>query len=60
MQKYNIYVIIEALCNADLHGVERKTYLKIIGLNVKRERIKKGVLSNGIGLPLWQRSAFYQ
>ena len=41
MQKYNIYVIIEALCNADLHGVERKTYLKIIGLNVKRERIKK-------------------
>jgi putative transcriptional regulator len=42
MQKYNTYVIIEALCNADLHGVERKTYLKIIGLNVKRERIKKG------------------
>jgi len=42
MQKYNIYVIIEALSNAELHGVERKTYLKIIGLNVKRERIKKG------------------
>ena len=42
MQKYNTYVIIEALSNAELHGVERKTYLKIIGLNVKRERIKKG------------------
>jgi transcriptional regulator with XRE-family HTH domain len=42
MQTYNKYVIIEALCNVDLHGVERKTYLKIIGLNVRRERIKKG------------------
>lgn len=40
-QSYNICVIIEAISNAELHGVERLELLKTIGSNVRKERIKK-------------------
>lgn len=34
--------MIGARKNVELHGVEREAYLKIIGLNVRKERVKKG------------------